>query len=94
MLRHVEKLADEPIIITHGIKGFPYHFMTDKGLLQITHCPRKRTMPTKLIALSKTGNGGRCRGYQIDSVFRSLTWLESRLFPRTVIITKKEKLPF
>jgi hypothetical protein len=94
MLRHVEKLADEPIIITHGIKGFPYHFMTDKGLLQITHCPRNRTMPTKFLSKIKTGSGGRCRGYQIDGKFRSLTWLENRIFPRTVIITKKEKLPF
>ena len=94
MLRDIEQIADKPIIITYGIKGYPYHFMTDRGLLQITHCPRKRTVPTKVLSVIKTGNGGRCRGYQIDGVFHSLTWLESRFYPRTLVVIKKERLPF
>jgi hypothetical protein len=94
MLTHVESLADEPIIITHGIKGYPYHFMTDRGLLQITHCPHNRTMPTKFMAKIKTGSGKRCRGYKLDGVFHSLTWIEKRYYPKTLVVIRKEELPF
>jgi len=90
MLERVRKIANKPIIITHGIKGFPNHFFTDKGLLQVEYCPRKRTMPTAFIPKIKTGSGGRCRGYKIDGKFRSLTWLEKRLFPRTLVITNQQ----
>lgn len=94
MLRDIERLADEPIIVMYGIKGFPHHFMTDKGLIQITHCPGKRTLPTKFLSMIRTGSGGRCRGYQIHGKFRSLTWLEKRMFPRTLVIQKRRDYHF
>lgn len=94
MLTEIKNLANEPIIVLFGIKGLPNHFITDKGLLQVGYCPRKRTMPTKIIAQIKTGAKGRCRGYKIDGVFRSLTWLEKHYYPRTVVIYKGDTLPF
>jgi len=36
--------TDLELIITHGLKRMPYHFITHLGILQISHCPKKRTI--------------------------------------------------
>ena len=73
----------ETIIITHGIKYMPYHFFSDNDLVQITHCPNKRTVPTKILKKQKIGM---CRGYFINRKFHSLTSLENRKYPTIKII--------
>jgi hypothetical protein len=45
----------DTIIITHGIKGYPNHFFSGSDIIQLEHCPNKRTRPTKV--LNKQLNG-------------------------------------
>lgn len=77
----------DTIIITHGIKGFPHHFFSGSDVIQLSHCPCKRTKPTKF--LNKQLNG-MTRGYFINRKFRSLTWIEKRKYPTVKIILGKE----
>ena len=85
----------EELIITHGIKYLPYHFITDKGILQLSHCPRKRTMPTKILSVIKNGARKDCKGVKIDSRFYSLTALYKRKYPVTkIIINQESECPF
>lgn len=81
----------DTIIITHGIKGFPHHVFSGNDLYVLTHCEGKRTQHEK--KLSKQLNG-LTRGYFINRKFRSLTWLEKRLFPVTKVLYRPEPLPF
>ncbi len=81
----------DTIIITHGIKGLPYHFFCGNDLLQISHCPDKRTKPQKFLKKQKNGL---CRGYFIDRKFKSLSWLERRKYPVIRVLVKEEPMPF
>ena len=81
----------DTIIITHGIKGMPHHFFCGNELLQLSHCPAKRTKPQKFLKKQKNGM---CRGYFIDRKFKSLTFLESKRYPVIKIILQEDRLPF
>ena len=77
----------ELTIITHGIKGMPHHYITNRGLLQLSHCPRKRTVPHKILSKITIGT---CRGFKILGKFYSLSYLESKAFPFTRVILPEE----
>ena len=80
------------LIITHGIKGMPFHFFSEAGIYQMSHCPRKRTLPEQVI---KKICNGLCRGFKIDGRFYSLTALEKRFYPVTRVVFKvKDECPF
>jgi len=82
--------AMQEIFITHGIKGYPNHFFTADSLVyQKSYCPRKRTMPSKVLSKIKIG---RCRGFKIDSQFKSLSSLEAKKYPIPVqiLVIKQE----
>lgn len=81
------------LIITHGIKGLPYHFYTENlKVLQLSHCPNKRTLPTHEI---KKLVNGLTRGFMIYGKFISLTALEKRMFPVTKILSNiPDECPF
>lgn len=79
------------VIILFGLKLLPYHFITDKGILQLEHCPAKRTLPTKFLAVQTKGN--RCRGVLINQKFYSLTSLHKRKYPLTKVILHDD-MPF
>ena len=79
-------MSIDTIIITHGIKGYPNHFFSGSDVIQIEHCPNKRTRPTKV--LNKQLNG-MTRGYFLDRKFKSLTWIEKRKYPLKKIILKQ-----
>lgn len=81
----------DTLIITHGIKGFKNHVMSGNELWVMTNCEHKRTQHIKMLKLQLNGL---TRGYFINRKFRSLTWIEKRLYPLTKVIVKKEKLPF
>ena len=72
------------LILTHGIKGMPYHFFTEDNLIyQVEHCPGKRTLPEQI--KSKQLNGT-CRGFMIYGKFKSLTFIESKKYPFTKVV--------
>lgn len=76
------------LIITHGLKGLPNHFLCEHGLYQLAHCPRKRTLPEKII---KKRVIGLCRGFTIDGKFYSLTALEKISYPVTKVINIEQE---
>ena len=85
----------QEIFITHGIKGYPNYFFTAENLVyQKSYCPRKRTLPSKVLSKIKIG---RCRGFKIDGKFKSLTSLEEKKYPiaiQILNIQKENKCPF
>lgn len=81
----------DTIIFTHGIKGYRNYLFSGEDLYVLTNCKAKRIQYLK--RLNKQLNG-LTRGYFINRKFRSLTWLEKRLYPVTKIVIKKEPLPF
>ena len=82
----------DTIIITDAIKGFPYHFFSGNDLVQISHCPNKRSVPTKVLKKQHNGRNGMCRGYFINRKFYSLTFLENRKYPIIKIVLGEEYL--
>lgn len=81
--------------ILYGIKYLPNHFITDNGILQISHCPRKRTLPTKFLSVINNGERKDCKGVKIDGRFYSLTSLNKRKYPITKVIVNVEcECPF
>lgn len=72
------------LILTHGIKGYPHHFLTeDNDIYQISHCKHKRTLPEQV---KKKLLNGTCRGFMIYGKFMSLTKIESLKFPYTKVV--------
>ena len=76
----------DTLILTEGLKGLPYHFFSGNDLVQLSHCPNKRTVPTKVLKKQNNGRYGMCRGYFINRKFHSLTSLEKRKYPTIKII--------
>jgi|688.fasta_scaffold2266162_1 hypothetical protein len=79
------------IIITHGLKRLPFHFITDIGVLQISYFKNKRTRIEKILTEIKCGNS---KGVKIDGRFISYSELDRRKFPATKVFIKKEIMPF
>ena len=77
------------LILTHGIKGYPFHFFTEGNLIyQVEHCLNKRTLPEHI--KSKQLNGT-CIGFMIYGKFKSLTFLESKRYPVTKVVYNVEE---
>lgn len=83
--------ANSEIIITHGLKRLPYHFITDLGVLQICHFKNKRTRSEKILSEIKCGNSN---GVKIDGRFISYAELERRKFPATKVFVEEIYVPF
>jgi hypothetical protein len=80
------------LIITHGLKRMPNHFITDKGVLQISHFKNKRTRCEKILSEIRCGNS---KGIKIDGRFISYAELDRRKFSVTKVFTEeKNKVPF
>jgi hypothetical protein len=78
------------IIITHGLKRLPYHFLTDKGVLQVCYFKNKRTRNERILSEIKCGNS---KGVKIDGRFISYTELYRRKFPATKVFAE-DYMPF
>jgi hypothetical protein len=81
------------LIITHGIKGYPYHFFSEGNMIyQRSHVVSKRTLPEQI---KKKQLNGTTRGFMIYGKFKSLTALERLRYPLTkVIFNVPDECPF
>jgi len=77
--------ANIEFIITHGLKRMPYHYVTDLGILQLSHCPKNRTIPERFLPVIKCGNS---KGVRIDKRFVSLAEIERRKYPATKVFVE------
>jgi hypothetical protein len=75
--------TDLELIITHGLKRMPYHFITDLGILQISHCPKKRTIQEKILPIIRCGKS---KGIRINKRFVSFAEIERRKYPATKVL--------
>lgn len=81
-----QQIMIDNLILTHGIKGFPFHFLTEDNLVyQMEHCPNKRTLPEQI---KKKQVNGTCRGFMIYGKFKSLSYIESKKYPVTKVLFK------
>jgi hypothetical protein len=69
----------------------PYHFVTDLGILQLGHCPNKRTIKERILPIIKCGKS---KGVRINKKFVSLGEIERRKFPATKVFIYENTLPF
>lgn len=81
----------DTLIITHGLKGLPNYAFSGNDLYVLENCKGKRTQPTKRLSIQLNGL---TRGYFIDRKFRSLTWIERRMYPIIKIVLKQTYKPF
>jgi hypothetical protein len=79
------------LIITHGLKRMPYHFITDLGILQLSHCPKKRTITERILPIIKCGNS---KGVRMNNRFVSFAEIERRKYPATKVFVESIYLPF
>ena len=79
------------LIITHGLKRMPYHFITDLGVLQLSHCPKKRTINERILPVVKCGNS---KGIRVNKRFVSLAELDRRKYPATKVFVECIYIPF
>jgi hypothetical protein len=79
------------LIITHGLKRMPYHFITDLGVLQLSHCPKKRTINERILRVVKCGNS---IGVRINKRFISFAELDRRKYPATKVFVECIYCPF
>ena len=73
------------LIITHGLKRLPNHFISDLGVLQLCHFKKKRTRSEKILSEIKCGNS---KGVKIDGRFISYAELERRKYPATKVFVE------
>jgi hypothetical protein len=74
--------SDLELIITHGLKRMPYHFVTDLGILQLSYCLKKRTIQERILPIIKCGKS---KGVRINKRFVSLGEIERRKYPATKV---------
>ena len=79
------------LIITHGLKRMPNHFITDLGVLQISHFKNKRTRSEKILSEINCGNS---KGVKIDGRFISYAELDRRKYPITKVVVESIHIPF
>jgi hypothetical protein len=79
------------LIITHGLKRMPYHFITDLGVLQLSHCPKKRTINERILPVVKCGNS---KGVRVNKRFVSFAEIDRRKYPATKVFVESIYLPF
>jgi hypothetical protein len=79
------------LIITHGLKRMPYHFITDLGILQLSHCPKKRTINERILPVVKCGNS---KGVRVNKRFVSFAEIDRRKYPATKVFLESIYLPF
>ena len=79
------------LIITHGLKRMPYHFITDLGVLQLSHCPKKRTINERILPVVKCGNS---KGIRINKRFVSFSEIERRKYPATKVFVESICYPY
>jgi hypothetical protein len=79
------------LIITHGLKRMPYHFITDLGVLQLSHCPKKRTINERILPVVKCGNS---KGIRINKRFVSFAEIDRRKYPATKVFVECIYIPF
>jgi hypothetical protein len=82
---------DFEFIITHGLKRMPYHYVTDLGILQLSHCPLKRTIKERILPIVKCGKS---KGVRINKRFVSLGEIERRKYPATKVFAETIYCPF
>jgi hypothetical protein len=75
--------TDLEIIITHALKRLPYHFVTDLNILQLSNCPKKRTIQERILPIVKCGKS---KGVRINKRFVSLGEIERRKYPATKVL--------
>ena len=79
------------LIITHGLKRMPYHFITDLGILQLSHCPKKRTINERILPVVKCGNS---KGVRVNKRFVSFAEIDRRKYPATKVFVECIYIPF
>ena len=79
------------LIITHGLKRMPYHFITDLGILQLSHCPKKRTINERILPVVKCGNS---EGVRVNKRFVSFAEIDRRKYPATKVFLECIYMPF
>jgi hypothetical protein len=79
------------LIITHGLKRMPYHFITDLGVLQLSHCPKKRTINERILPVVKCGNS---KGIRVNKRFVSFAEIDRRKYPATKVFVECIYIPF
>jgi hypothetical protein len=79
------------LIITHGLKRMPYHFITDLGVLQLSHCPKKRTINERILPVVKCGNS---KGVRVNKRFISFAEIDRRKYPATKVFVECIYIPF
>ena len=79
------------LIITHGLKRMPYHFITDLGVLQLSHCPKKRTINERILPVVECGNS---KGVRMNNRFVSFAEIDRRKYPATKVFVESIYIPF
>jgi len=79
------------LIITHGLKRMPYHFITDLGILQLSYCPKKRTINERILPVVKCGNS---KGVRVNKRFVSFAEIDRRKYPATKVFVECIYIPF
>lgn len=81
----------DTLIITHGIKGYPNYVFSGNDMYLLSHYDGRRTHKERKLSLQLNGL---TRGYFINRKFKSLTWIEKRVYPVTKVIYRPTPLPF
>jgi len=63
----------------------PYHFITDLGVLQLSHCPKKRTINERILPVVKCGNS---KGVRVNKRFISFAEIDRRKYPATKVFVE------
>lgn len=84
--------VDKIIFVTHGLRGFPYHFWTaDNEVYQKSHCPKRRTLPSHLKKQVRNGQHQMCKGFMIYGKFKSRTFLGKLKYPIAIQVINIEE---
>lgn len=83
----------DTLIITHRIKGIKDYAFSGNELYVLPSFVFRRSRSLKRIKMQTIGT---CRGYFINRKFKSITWIESKMYPSTKVIIYKNQgaLPF